>query len=304
MDKLYYILLITIIVLVIIIIIAYYFLQKNDMDNSIKPIIIEKFDFNNYYLPKIIWVYWGDNTPICIKNILKNNTSIIKEWEINFLTDATLSKYIPDKDLPVLFKKINIIQKADWIRLYLLEKYGGFWVDAGIIINNEDAINKLRDESIKKQSIYTGFYLDARLIDNNLYSYVECWCIMVPKNSPIINAWRKEFEKAINMKFYKYKKIVQKKLNLKYIFGGKYDIYLTLHACFYNISQYFDSEIKKHIILYKAEDTMFKLHTECNWDDKCIQHRLNTDKTVKTIPYIKLVGQNRKDFNLEHYYKL
>jgi hypothetical protein len=303
MDTLYYILLIAIIVLVIIIIIAYYFLQKNDMANSIKPIIINWFDFDNYCLPKIIWVYWGYNTPICIKNILKNNTSIIKKWKINFLTDATLSKYIPDKNLPVLFKEINVIQKSDWIRLYLLEKYGGCWLDAGIIINTEDAINKLRDESIKKQSIYTGFYLDGRIIDNNLYSYVEAWFIMAPKNSSIIKAWRKEFEKAIHMKFYKYKKLVQKNknLNLKNIYYDKYDTYLTIYACFYNISQYFDSEIKKHIILYKAEDTMYKIHTECNWDNKCIQNRL---KTVKTIPYIKLNSQNRKDFNFEYYSEL
>jgi len=301
MDKLYYIL-IVIIVLVIIIMMVHFFLQKNKSNQ----IIIEKFDFNNYYLPKIIWVYWNDNNiPTCIQNILKNNTSIIKEWKINFFTDETLSEYIPNKDLPS-FENISIKQKSDWIRLYLLEKYGGCWLDAGIIINNEIAMDKLRDKSISKKSLFTGFYLDKSIIGNDLYSYVEAWFIMAPKNSSIIKTWRKEFEKAIYMSFFKYKKMIKKnkKLNLKNIYSDKYDVYLAVYACFYNISQYFDSEMKKHIILYKAEDTMYKIHKECNWDHKCIQNRLDTDKTVKTIPYIKLNGGNRENFNLNNYSKL
>jgi len=302
MDKLYYIL-IAVIVLVIIIIAIHYFLQKNNTNiYNEYPITFQKFDFDNYYLPKIIWIYWGNNIPICIKNILNNNISVLKEWKINFLTDLTLYKYIPDKDLPP-FQKISIQHKSDWIRLYLLEKYGGCWCDAGIIINDENAIHKLRDESINKQSLYTGFYLDGRVMDNNLFSYVENWFIMAPENSSIIKAWRKEYENAIQMGFYKYKKLIKKNknLNLKKIYCSKYHIYLTAFACFYNISEYFDPEMKKHILLNKAEDTMYKLHTECNWNHNCIHNRLNTDKSVKTIPYIKLNRGNRENFNLDNY---
>jgi hypothetical protein len=303
MDKLYYIL-IAVIALVIIIISVHYFLQKND-DNIYNeyPIIIKKFDFNNYYLPKIIWSYWNDknNIPICVQNILKNNTSVIKEWKINFLTDSTLSEYIPDKDLPS-FKEVKVTQRSDWIRLYLLEKYGGCWLDASVIINDEKAFYKLRDDSIEKQSLFTGFYF-GKYVTNNKFCHVESSFIMAPKDSSVIKTWRKEFEKAISMGFYKYKKIVKKNKNLKLknIYRWPRDIYLTVYACFYNMSEYFDQSIRDHFILYDAGTTIFKLREDCKSNKKCIHNKLN-NKEVKKHPYIKLVNSDRKGLTLNNYH--
>jgi hypothetical protein len=310
MDKLYYIL-ISIIVLIIIIITYYFFecifINDTNCSKSIhnnKSIIIEKFDFDNYNLPKIIWAYWNDkNTiPICIQNILKNNTSVIKEWKINFLTDEALSEYIPNEDLPS-FKDVKVVQKSDWIRLYLLEKYGGCWLDAGIIINDEKAFYKLRDDSIKKQSLFTGFYF-GKYVKDNKFCHVENSFIMVPKGSSIIKAWRKEFEKAINMGFYNYKKSVKKnkKLKLRNIYRHIGDVYMTAYACFYNISEYFNKSIKEHIILYDARDSMFKLQEQCGWyNNVCIHKKLN-NKKAKNIPYIKLTNSHRKRLTLNNYH--
>jgi mannosyltransferase OCH1-like enzyme len=301
--KYYIIAIVIILVIVISAIICYHFLHKQE-----PAIIFEKFDFNNYTLPKIIWVYWHNEKemPLCISNIRKNNTQVIKSWEIILLTDNTLSDYIPTKKMPS-FDGLCTAQKADWIRLYLLEKYGGCWCDAGIILNDELAIDKLRDESITKQSLFTGFYYEKFIAKNNIFSYVENWFIIAPKNSSIIKTWRQEFERAMNMGFMKYKRSVlkkNKKLNLKKIFPHRRDTYLTMHGCFYYISEQFNQSIKNHILLYRAEDSMFKLQEECNWENKCMHNKLDNDKSVKTIPYIKLVGGNRNGLDLSNYHML
>jgi len=298
-----YYILISIIILVIIILICHYFLYYTDDVN--KKIIIEKFDFNDYLLPKIIWVYWhdGDKIPSCVQDIIKYNTAVVKEWKINFLFDSTLQEYIPNKDMPS-FAKIKPTQKSDWIRLYLLEKYGGCWCDASVIINDKHAFDALRNDSIEKKSLFTGFY-NGTFCTKNKFCHVETSFILAPKNSSVIKAWRKEFENAINMGFYRYKRMIKKnkKLNLKNIYSNYYDVYLTVFACFYRLSEYFNQEIKDHFILYNADDSIFKLQKECKWDNKCIHQKLK-NKDAKKIPYIKLINQNRMGLDLSNYYLL
>jgi len=297
---LYYIL-ISIIILVIIILICHYFLYYKHNNYVNKKITIEKFDFDDYLLPKIIWVYWHDdnNIPLCVQQIIKNNTAVVKEWKINFLSKTTLSKYISNKEMPS-FKGLTHTQISDWTRLYLLEKYGGCWCDASLIINDKTAFYKLRDDSIEKKSLFTGFYF-SRYCEGNKFSYVENSFMLAPKNSSIIKAWRKEFENAINMGFYNYRAMLKKnkKLKLKNIYRNYYDVYLTAFACFYNISENFSQTIKDHFILYKAEDTIFKLQEECKWNTACIHKKLK-NKEVKQMPYIKLIKPNRKNLDLKN----
>lgn len=306
MDNVYYVL-ILISTLVIIIIILHYFLKKYEINENNEKIIIENFDFDNYVLPKIIWIYWHDpnNIPLCVQQMLTNHTSTIKEWEIIFLSDKSLYKYIPLDDTPS-FEDIKIVQqKADWIRLYLLEKYGGCWCDASVIINDESELCKLRDESLAKKSLFTGFY-HGKFCKTNKFKHVEVSFMIAPKNSSVIKAWRKEFEKAINMGLHEYRRLLKKNKNLKLrnIYRHCFDIYFTVYACFYNVSEYFNQEIKDHFILYDARDTIYKFLTECLWLNTRAHRRLNNDKNVKKIPFIKLINANRKNLDLTKYYSL
>jgi hypothetical protein len=310
-----YLYLFGLIILIILLIIIIYCCYTNRYNNLISDKFTQRqneikdnepFDYNNYIIPKIIWVYWDNlqNIPLCIQNVWKNNYNIIKTWKVNFLSNDTLNQYIPAEEMPS-FKKLAIAQKADWIRVYLLEHYGGCWCDAGIIINNENALTAMRNESINKQSLYTGFYFKTRVEDNNIFSYVENWFMMAPKFSTIIKLWRQEFEKAIGIGFINYRKKIRKNksLNLKGVYNlqNPRDVYLTQHACFYNISQNFSNNLINHIILYLAEDSMFKLQDECGWNRDCIHDRLDNDPSVKNIPFIKLVTDDRKGFDLANY---
>ena len=48
---------------------------------------------------------------------------------VHFLDEKSVFKYLPNLDLDLL-KWCSIPQKADYIRLSLLTKYGGFWLDS------------------------------------------------------------------------------------------------------------------------------------------------------------------------------
>ena len=104
---------------------------------------IENFDLNNKLsfnkLPNNIWMYWenknnGVNKPsyldLCNKTVFKHCS---KDFNIYVLNEKNVYQYIPNlrKDLN---KKLNIPQKTDYIRYWLLYLYGGIWLDYDIIV--------------------------------------------------------------------------------------------------------------------------------------------------------------------------
>ncbi len=84
----------------------------------------------------IIWTCWlqgEENAPrivkVCWKTLAKNNPTnrIIVITEKNLDKYITLPKYIKDKYRRGIISKTHL---SDYIRLCLLQKYGGTWVDA------------------------------------------------------------------------------------------------------------------------------------------------------------------------------
>lgn len=131
------ILIIIIIILILLLILSYYYSYSN----------IENF---NNLSPKIIWSYWENknNNPtpayilLCFETFYKHN----KDFKINILNGKTLYNYLPNirKDI----NQLNLAQKSDYIRVALLKRYGGIWLDADTIVmrNLTPIINKLNQK--------------------------------------------------------------------------------------------------------------------------------------------------------------
>jgi len=255
----------------------------------------------NYNIPKIIWTFWDDESlmPVSIQNTIKYNRTTIGTWDYRVLNGDTVYNYIPRSDW-VPMEELGAAQKADWIRLYLLDVYGGCWCDAGVLINHEMGLDKLREECTENQSEFGGFYFKSRIVDENPFSFIENYFMMAPIHSNLMHRWRSEFEHAIRFGFTKYKKKLQGEgFDLSQIFPTQSpdDTYLTMHACFYRISR----SDKMKVLLYKAEDSLFKVQDDCKWDRTCIHSKLDSDPEVKDIPFIKLVTNDRLNFDLSNY---
>jgi hypothetical protein len=272
-------------------------------------IIIFKY-INSYTLPKIAWLYWeSEEKPDLIQNIEIYNSSKLEGWKINYLNKDSVYNFIKKEEFPNNYDSLYVAHKADWIRLKLLSKYGGCWIDASIIINDKLALDKLYDESIKKRSQLTVFSWKNKDSDNKLKPslYIENWFIMAPKNSSIVYYWLNEYEKAIRLTFRVYKPTLYKQgVNLSKIFDttNDDDNYLMQHACLQKVlqKQFF---IIPSIIIKEAEKDMFKLHTDCDWSTDCIMNSFNKEPhEIKQIPYIKLTGQQRTtNIDISKYFK-
>lgn len=91
----------------------------------------------NADIPKTIWILWlqgFDNAPEIVKKCVLTWERANNEWEVIKLNRETIKKYISiEKIVKVNRKNIEKSDISDVIRIKLLSKYGGVWVDSTCI---------------------------------------------------------------------------------------------------------------------------------------------------------------------------
>lgn len=240
----------------------------------------------DYVLEKQIWCYWDSGIlPKDIEEYYQNNMSVLDDWKITFLTNETLPNYIDVNAIPDKYEMLISQHKADYIRLAVLYKWGGTWMDASIIVNSKEALEKLYMETNERKAQAMLFTLGEPRPDP---SYIENWFIMAPRESPVIGALLHEYSYAIQMTFSSYERHIQRNW---YTINSRIGMpYLTEHACMQVILQKYP-ELKQMIILHPAEDDMFRIQVECKWDSTCIADAVK--RGHKHIPYVKLRSVDR-----------
>ena len=296
-NLLFLFLIVLVVALVIVIIMTLFFLYFNSDVNSDVNLQEEK---PSYVLPKIIWMFWDKpELPKLIELIKENNALKIRGWEIIYLNELNINNYIPKDEYPANFNTLGIQHKSDWIRLYLLNKHGGTWLDASIIINDDNSLDKLYNNSINIKSQFTGFnfknYEDGAVSNNGIPLYVENWFIMAPINSTVINLWLIQYERAIQMGFQNYRKVLDdENIDTSKIFAKPTDVYLTQHGCLQYVFQKQLDFSSTPMIILPAENDMLKITVDCKYKSACTMNTIkNGGDEVYALPYIKLVNGDR-----------
>ena len=151
-------------------------------------------------IPKIIWMYWDSNSSNEIVELcFKNTKDICSDYEVILMSKNNILDYV---DISCLKSDLKPQIIADYIRLSLLSKYGGIWMDASILlVENLDWIFK----KILNDSVFV-FYSDECTIDRKR-PIIENWFIVAPKNNIFINDWLEEFKScALSIDPYSYYK--------------------------------------------------------------------------------------------------
>ena len=175
------------VILIVSIIIILIFIMKNRCEN-----------FSNIDKP-YLWVYWenkdGKPTPpiieICLEIMIKrlsNNFRIIK------LDQNSINEYIPEiKERNHILDKLIIAHRVDYYRVLLLNKYGGLYLDADIIVLNnlEDIIEKLRDYD------YIGFGCTGYRCING-YGKPSNWAMASKPNGIMISRLKNYLENTLD----------------------------------------------------------------------------------------------------------
>lgn len=253
----------------------------------------ENFDNPMYTIPKIVWTHWATNDmPELCKLTLERMKKVLSDWDVRFFTNDDFLEWC---EPPEEYHKLAIQAQTDFMRLWLLKEHGGVWMDISIVLNQ--SINPIYDECVSQKSELGGFFAE-HLTSNPEYPVFDSWFIMAPKGSNIIRLWYDEFLDATKSGFKNYKdRMLKDGVDPEKIFPTENETYLTIHLCFLTVIQKRVST-KPNIYYLKSGDTMFKIHSKCNWDSECMKKEFNSP-SMKDIPYIKLRGNDRDLFPLE-----
>jgi len=93
-------------------------------------------------VPKIMWSFWKSmpEAPkvltLFLEACLASWQVLNPEYEIRLLDEITVHEFLTPEDLPQTFDFLTIQHKSDAIRLALLLKYGGVWLDATTLMTH------------------------------------------------------------------------------------------------------------------------------------------------------------------------
>lgn len=263
--------------------------------NYIEPFINHSLS-TTYELPKVIYGFWDDlDTNIVIKSHIRNwRKKIPKEWNIIILNKNNVYKYVDSEFLNKFASgQIDSTRFSDFLRLYLLIKNGGCWLDASLFIVNGNFLNQYHEEMVKNK--FDGcFYEYTELSTSDLQPHIDNWFMMAPKNSKILIDLYNEFEKAFDMDFLNYKRrvLIPSGILLDKTIGYEDSTYLLQHAIFHYL---FKKGNKYNILLKSASESMYKIQEIFSWDHEKVIQFIMLNNNWDGFYGIKLTKQNRNE---------
>lgn len=182
---------------------------------------------------KTIWMCWfqGEKSPKIPelnRECIERWKNLNKDWEVNIISFKNVKFYVPDffdilENSPY---RVRLSHKSDLLRLLLLERYGGAWVDASLYPIT--GMNDIAKDYLNEEDFFAYRYM-PRLINDAGPKEIASFFLLSPnKDSYIIQRWRENFQK-------------------RFMFNRNKDF--EYHAVFSVISELYDSDekIKKTI---------------------------------------------------------
>ena len=262
-------------------IILLYFDKKipENFENNPSQIITKSY-LSNDKVPKIIWSYWDtEEVPEIVKLSIKSWKKTSPQYKINFMNQKNVEEYV---SLPTNWKTLPAYRQSDIIRLRLLEKYGGVWIDASTILLED------LDKFISKDNL-TLFITPSSSLENPVF---ENWFISAPPNNPVIKLWIEEVLIALSNP----KEYIDKSSDyIKQTISKLY--YHICHLALKNIYEK-DKSLFNGAKIYVSNDTAF-YYQRTTPDLKY----LFKNKFDKSKLMIKLTGKHRKKIDLQYFDK-
>lgn len=264
---------------ILILLIIFYFILSKNKSNK------ENFS-NNLKKPNIktIWSYWEPSPPPkIIQKCIKNWKEIGKCDDVRLLNDKNINEYIPKSELDMIIKKSpNLANKSDFIGLYLLNKYGGTWIDASVFLHKPlFSWLKPGEFFVYKANRFSG---DSFCMEN--------FFIHSPKNHPICLAWYNKLknvadniDKFINDTKEKYPNITNRMKHYRYLWAYIVGKVVLLE----------NPKLLELINSKDAEEGPYLDSVRLNWDYKKICKLFKKKNYCQDCNMTKLWNETRKE---------
>ena len=142
--------------------------------------------------PKVFWTYWQDSSPppivqACTRSWAKHHP----DFEVRVVTKASLRDYLPDMELYPWID--SPARESDLVRLMLLARHGGVWLDASILLAEPLTFMRGVVAAQGHGPDFAGFYLQG-FTTNPDSPVLESWALASRPGAPFAAAWLQELE--------------------------------------------------------------------------------------------------------------
>lgn len=171
-------------------------------------------------IPRIIHVFWqGRRDPIV-------EACIARMREINSGWDVRRYDAYDECEEVEGFDALRVQAKSDWLRICLIVRYGGLWLDATTIC--VDHVETWLDVAAER---VVGF--ECPIKEGQSTPALENWAFAARPGHPLARAWQREFGHAIRVGFDAYKAQNRDALGAHPIYGHM--PYLTMHGAYLKV---------------------------------------------------------------------
>jgi len=144
-------------------------------------------------IPRILWSYWqGGTPPLLVQRCFDHWRRLHPHFDIRILDDRGVLQYLPA--IPAALDGASAAKRADWIRLELLRRHGGIWLDASTILTQP--LDWVLQEQARTGADFVGYYLQqyTSVPDRPV---VENWFMAAPPGSAFIEDLQREFTQEV-----------------------------------------------------------------------------------------------------------
>lgn len=140
-------------------------------------------------IPRKLWTFWKGQPTSFVTACINTWKLYNPEYSVVILSRENVHEYV-DITLPSNFDTIQVQFQADFVRLAVLYKHGGIWIDASMIMTG--SIQFIHDLQESEETEGFMYYLKNWTFDSK-YPYYENWLIAAIPHSLLIHHWLQEF---------------------------------------------------------------------------------------------------------------
>lgn len=285
------------IIFILFILVLWYFYKTAD---------IEPFDANGIIqssIPKKIWTYWEGDLPVLVQKCIESWIKYNPDHEVIILNRKNVGQYLSNElcitsgisqDKLDIFKLKHASESSqrfsDYVRLYILPIYGGFWMDASIIC--QTTLDWVHQKNIRSGFEFIGYYREGF---SSVTPIVESWFFACVPNSNFVKDWRDEFIRLTdfeNVDDY-VKSVTQSGVDISKIPDYRWN-YLAVYVSAQKVLQ--QPNHLYNMDLIKSDNTALKHWIDRGFDSNLgAKDLLEKNEMHRDQPIIKIVGVVRAE---------